>query len=223
VTPYDVVLLDLDGTVIDSEPGVHSAVWHGLVTGFGIDPTTEQLDEFMGPPLHEVMPRVFGISDPAEIRRFFDLYCEAYFHGTEYEYVVYPGMLDLIEDVADAGVRVVLATAKPYESASRILEHAGVAQRFDFVAGSKADGSRQDKADVIEHAFGEIDADGTTHRIVMIGDRALDARAAMAHRVDSIVVDWGYAPAGELDDCGATHRVSQVGELRRLLLPDDPT
>ena len=43
--------------------------------------------------------------------------------------------------------------------------------------------------------------------------------AARAFDLDSIVVDWGYAPPGELDDCGATHRVSTVGALRDLLLP----
>ena len=216
--PYDVVLLDLDGTIIDSEPGVFSAVRHGLVEGLGITPTTAQLEEFMGPPLDDVMPRVFGITDPADIRRFFDCYCEAYFHGTEYEYDVYPGMLELIEQLHASGVRLVLATAKPQESATRILEHAGVADRFDFVAGSETDGSRQHKAAVIEHAFTEIEADGTTHRIVMVGDRALDIHAAASHRVDSIAVEWGYAPAGELDECGATHRVADAAQLKALLL-----
>lgn len=217
--PYDVVLLDLDGTIIDSEPGVQEALRFALVTGFGISPTTAELEEFMGPPLDDVLPRVYAITDPADIRRFFELYCEHYFHGTEYEFDVYPGMLELIRALADAGVMVVLATAKPQESAERILAHAGVADRFAFVAGSASDGSRQDKADVIEHAFAQIEADGSTHRIVMVGDRALDAQAARAHDVDSIVVDWGYAPPGELDACGATHRATSIVDLRALLLP----
>jgi len=220
VTPvYDVVLLDLDGTIIDSEPGVHAALRHALITGFGISPTQAELEEFMGPPLDEVLPRLYGMTDRADIQRFFELYCEVYFHGTEYEFDVYPGMPELIRDLSGAGIVLALATAKPGESAQRILEHAGVLDRFTFVAGSATDGSRQDKADVIAHAFENIEADGSTHRIVMVGDRALDARAAGAHGVDSIVVDWGYAPSGELDDCGATHQVGSVTELRALLLP----
>ena len=215
---YDVVLLDLDGTIIDSEPGVQAALRHALVTGFGISPTQAELEEFMGPPLAEVLPRVFGLSDPADEQRFFELYCEVYFHGTEYEFDVYPGMLDLIRELADAGAMVVLATAKPGESAERILQHAGVGDCFAFVAGSASDGSRQDKADVIAHAFAEIEADGSTHRVVMVGDRALDVRAARAHGVDSIAVEWGYATPGELDDCGATHRAATVADLRALLL-----
>ena len=216
--PYDVVLLDLDGTIIDSEPGVQSALRHALMTGFGISPTQAELEEFMGPPLSEVLPRVYGLSDPADEQRFFELYCEVYFHGTETEFDVYPGMLNLIRDLHAAGVTVVVATAKPGESAERIVQHAGVADCFAFIAGSASDGSRQDKADVIEHAFAEIEADGSTHSIVMVGDRALDVHAARAHGVDSITVSWGYAAPGELDGCGATHSASTVADLRSLLL-----
>ncbi len=216
--PYEVVLLDLDGTIIDSEPGVFTATTAALSV-LGIVPTQTELAEFMGPPLIEVMPRLYGISDPAEIQRFFDRYCEVYFHGTEYEFDTYPGMLELITSLASAGVRLVLATAKPHESATRILDHAGIGGLFEFVAGSETDRSRQDKAEVLEHAFTTIDADGGTHRIVMVGDRALDVRAARAHGVDSIAVDWGYAAPGELDDCGCTHRVQTAAQLRALLLP----
>lgn len=220
MTPaYDVVLLDLDGTIIDSEPGVQSALRHALVKGFGISPTQAELEEFMGPPLSEVLPRVYGMTDPADEQRFFELYCEVYFHGTETEFDVYPGMLDLVRDLHAAGVMVVLATAKPGESAERILQHAGIADCFAFVAGSASDGTRQDKADVIAHAFAEVEADGTTHTIVMVGDRQLDVRAARAHGVDSIAVSWGYAAPGELDACGATHTASTVADLRSLLLP----
>jgi phosphoglycolate phosphatase len=217
--PYDVVLLDLDGTIIDSEPGIETALRYALVEGFGISPTSEQLAEFMGPPLSEILPRVFGMTDPADHSRFFELYCEKYFHDTEYEFDVYPGMAELVRDLAAAGLLVVLATAKPQESAERILGRAGLRPHFEFVAGSATDGSRQDKADVIEHAFAHIAADGSTHRIVMVGDRELDAVAARAHGVDSILVDWGYAPDGELEGAGATMLAHDTRELRALLLP----
>ena len=219
---YDVVLMDLDGTIIDSEPGVYSALRYAITEGFGIVPTSEELAEFMGPPLSEVLPRVYGLTDPADEVKFFELYCEVYFHGTEYEFDVYPGMAELIAELDKADVALVLATAKPQESAERILERAGLATYFEFVAGSSSDGSRQDKAEVIEHAFAHIQADGSTHRIVMIGDRELDARAARSHAVDSIAVEWGYATPGELDEAGATYRAADVQALRQLLLPVSP-
>ena len=216
---YDVVLLDLDGTIIDSEPGVQAALRHALMTGFDIVPTQAQLEEFMGPPLSEVLPRVFGLHDPSDEQRFFELYCEVYFHGTEYEFDLYPGMAALIADLQAAGSRVCLATAKPDASAARILEHADLLQLFEFVGGSHIDGSRQDKVEVLEHTLRCIDADSQRHRIVLVGDRALDVRAAEAHGLDSIAVTWGYATPGELDAAGATGTATAVSDLRRLLLP----
>jgi len=218
--PYNLVLLDLDGTIIDSEPGVQAAVRHALITGFGITPTQAELEEFMGPPLSDVLPRIFGLNDPADEQRFFKLFCEVYFHEMEYDFDVYPGMLDLVTDLFDAGVAIALATAKPSESAERILQHANIDHQFTFVAGSASDGSRQNKTDVLEHAFTQMQVNPVTHRIVMVGDRALDLHAAQAHGVDSIAAYWGYAPTGELDDCAATHRATTVAELRNVLLPN---
>jgi phosphoglycolate phosphatase len=220
MTPYDVVLLDLDGTIVDSAPGIQSALRHAITTGFGIVPTQADLEEFMGPPLADVLPRVFGLTDPADEQRFFELYCEVYFHGAEYEFDVYPGMTELIGDLSAAGIRLALATAKPDESATRVLEHADLLQYFTFVGGSHVDGSRQDKVDVLAHTLEQINAESSLHRIVLVGDRALDERAARAHGADSILVRWGYATPGELDEAGATHVVSRVDELRTLLLPE---
>jgi phosphoglycolate phosphatase len=218
VTAYDVVLLDLDGTLIDSVPGVQESVRYGL-EGFGIDPTQDELAEFLGPPLSDVLPRVFGITDPADIQSFLDRYCEAYFHGAEYDYAVYPGMPEIVVDLASAGTTLGLATAKPHESAARILAHAGLAQHFTVIAGSETDGSRQDKAEVIEHALTALVASRHSQRMVMVGDRAIDIRAAREHSIGAVAVAWGYASAGELEDCGATHLVVDPASLRRILLP----
>lgn len=217
---YDLVLLDLDGTLIDSEPGVQAALRYALLEGFGIVPTPEQEAEFMGPPLDDVLPRVFGLTDPADVPRFFELWTSAYFHGTEFDFGVFPGMVDLVRELDEAGVRLVLATAKPTESAGRILDHAGLSGRFAFVAGSGSDGSRQDKIEVLEHAFAAMPGDAVAERVILVGDRAIDVRAARAHGIDSVIVDWGYSMAGEFDEYPPTHVVDTVAELRSLLLGD---
>jgi len=216
---YDVVLFDLDGTLVDSEPGVHAALRYALVEGFGVVPTSAELEEFMGPPLDEVLPRVYGIADRADIQRFLALYCDVYFHGTEYDFDPYPGVIDIVRDLHGRGVTLGLATAKPHESASRILERAGIADCFTVVAGSETDGSRQAKDEVVAHAFHLLGVDASASSAVMVGDRALDVRAGLAHGADAIGVTWGYATPGEFDNVGATHVVDDAAALRSFLLP----
>ncbi len=216
---YAVVLFDLDGTLVDSEPGIHAALRHALLDGFGIVPTSAELDEFMGPPLDYILPRVYGITDPADIQRFLDLYCEKYFHDSEYDFDAYPGTFELVRELHGRGVTLGLATAKPHESASRILERAGIAEFFTVVAGSETDGSRQAKDEVVAYALDLLGAaaDGTS--AVMIGDRDLDVRAGLSHGTDAIGVTWGYSVPGEFDGIGATYVVDDATTLRAILLP----
>ena len=214
--PYDAVLFDLDGTLIHSEPGVHVAIRHAL-SAFGIVPSDDELDAFMGPPLRGVLESLYGMTTEVDVERFSAGFRESYFHGAEYDYEIYPGLADLVADLCAAGVTLAIATAKPHESASRIIEHAGLAGSFAFVAGSEIDNTRQHKADVIDHALASLAVDGRSHRIAMVGDRGLDVAAARAHGIDGIAVTWGYGGIEELETSGATAIAHDASDLRRLL------
>ena len=217
---YDVVLLDLDGTLIDSEPGILRSLRHGI-DAIGMEqPEDDAMSVFLGPPLHVSLVETFG-RDPKDIEVFFAAYCQMYFHAAEYEFEVYPGVSELIATLTDSKVRLILATAKPHESASRILEHAGLRQDFEYVAGSQADGSRQDKAEVLAHLFQALDIDPGRHRCVMVGDRDVDFLAAQAHGIDWIAVHWGFAPPGELDALPATHRAHTAQDVADFILGSD--
>lgn len=213
----DVILFDLDGTVIHSEAGIHISL-RAALAALGIEPTDEELAGFMGPPLAQVLERLYGITDPAAIQLFSEGFQGSYFHAAEYEFEVYPGLPALLEELGAAGVTLALATAKPHESATRIIDRAGLGHLFAFVAGSENDNSRQDKAEVIAHALAGIDADVRTHRVVMVGDRDLDIRAARSLGIDGIAVTWGYGTLDELSDCGAIGLADDADALRALLL-----
>jgi hypothetical protein len=109
---YEVVLLDLDRTVIDSLPGVAISVRHGLeAIGFtGV--TDEVIMKFMGPPLKDVLVDHYGRPE-SDIDSFFTAYKEKYFDDAEYDFELYPGLAQLIADLNAAGVTLILATAKP--------------------------------------------------------------------------------------------------------------
>ena len=217
---YEVVLLDLDGTVIDSLPGVAVSVRYGLeAIGFS-DVTDEVIMKFMGPPLKDVLVDHYGRPE-SDIDSFFTAYKEKYFNEAEYDFELYPGLGQLIADLNAAGVTLILATAKPDVSAERILQHAKLDHFFAIVAGSHEDGSRQLKTDVLAHAFELASIDHTAGRIVMVGDRDSDIVAAEHFGIDSIAITYGYAPEGELEALSPTYYAANADELRAILLPGD--
>jgi phosphoglycolate phosphatase len=215
---YEVVLLDLDGTIIDSLPGIAVSVRHGLeAIGFtGV--TDEVIMKFMGPPLKDVLVDHYGRPE-SDIDSFFTAYKEKYFDNAEYDFELYPGLAQLIADLNAAGVTLILATAKPDVSAERILQHAKLDHLFAIVAGSHEDGSRQHKTDVLTHAFELASIDHTAGSIVMVGDRDSDIVAAEHFGIDSIAITYGYAPEGELEALSPTFYAANADELRAILLP----
>ncbi len=212
----DVILCDLDGTITDSIPGIYRCLRHALPSiGLG-DITDEQLRAFLGPPLHYTLKEIYGKTDE-QVDAFVTVYRSEYFTGGEYEFDVFPGMAELLADIGGSDKRLVLATAKPIESAHRVLTKAGLIDYFDFVSGSELDLKRQDKPGVIAHGIEGIGADVNDVNAVMIGDRKEDILGARHHGFAGIGVTWGYSDDGELEGVGAEHIVSGTDEIRVIL------
>ena len=218
----DIVLLDLDGTIADSYPGILRCLTLALPTIDLGHLTEDQIRAFLGPPLHYTLGEVYGKSKQ-EIDDFVVVYRSHYFGGGEYEFEVFPGMAELIVGLANSDIKLGLATAKPIPSAERVLTRAGLIDHFDFVGGSDMDLTRQDKPSILSFTIKNIGgsiAEGSNANIVMVGDRKEDILGAKHHRLTSIGAMWGYADEGELQDSGPDHIVSNASELRAILLPE---
>ena len=215
----DIVLLDLDGTITDSYPGILRCLTLALPS-IGLEHLTEdQIRAFLGPPLHYTLGEVYGKSKE-EIDAFVVVYRSHYFGGGEYEFEVFPGMAELVVDLANSDIKLGLATAKPIPSAERVLTKAGLIEHFDFVGGSDMELTRQDKPSILSYTIENIGGtitEGSNANIVMVGDRKEDVIGAQHHRFTAIGAAWGYADDGELKDANPDHIVSNADELRALL------
>ena len=115
-------------------------------------------------------------------------------------------------------MRLVVATSKAEPTARRILEHFGLDEHFEVIAGASLDGVRATKADVMAHALAQLEP--LPERVVMVGDRAHDVEGAAAHGIATVVVDWGYGRADFAEPAGGTSaaaHVSTVDDLREVL------
>ena len=213
--PYSAILLDLDGTVTDSAPGITDTLAYTFtVLGLPV-PDMSELLRYVGPPLLDSFRDLAGMT-LAEREHALEVYRERYLDRGAYDATLYPGMGELVRDIAAAGIPLSLATSKPELPATLMLEHFTIAHHFDLITGASADEVRSAKADVVAEALVRLRAmDADLTRPVMIGDRVHDIEGATAHGVPTIAVSWGYgAPAEFVHAHAVAH---DVGELRALL------
>lgn len=219
--PHDVattLLLDLDGTITDSFAGIANSFAHALAA-VGLPPAAEEVVAgIAGPPMLDTL-RTLGLDEPVAAAAM-AAYRERYTSVGYLENAVFAGMAQLLADLSAAGRRMAVATSKNQATAVKILDHFGLAQHFELIAGASDDGARRHKSDVIAYALAGlgVTVDGTGAAdapVVMIGDRFHDIEGAAGFGIATIQVGWGYALDGEAG--AAAWGVRSVPELRTLL------
>lgn len=208
------VLFDLDGTVADNGEGICKSAQYAL-DWFGIHhEPVENLRRFVGPPLQESFQVLYGFS-PEEAKIAVEKYRERYRVKGVYENKLYPGIPALLEELSHRAA-VCLATSKPEVFSRKILEMGGVLPYFTRAVGSELDGRRTDKAEVIQEVLRQL-GNPDRAQAIMVGDRKHDILGARACGVESVGVEYGFAPEKELEEAGADHIVPTVEALRGLL------
>jgi phosphoglycolate phosphatase len=215
-SPFSCVLWDLDGTIVDSAPGITASLAF-TYRQLGLEvPDATELMRWVGPPIMDSF-RDLAHLDPEESARALAIYREHYIVHGAVEADVFPGVEDVMRAVKAAGIPTSLATSKPEGPATLILERAGLVDALDIITGASADEVRSAKKDVVAEALQRLVAAGADiSRPVLVGDRIHDVEGAAANGVPTIAVTWGYG--SEAERAGTIATAHSPEELRRLLL-----
>ena len=210
----DVILFDLDGTLLDSKEGITKSVQYALgKMGISIE-DRDDLVKFIGPPLKESFEKYYGVDGVEAIR----LYREHFVGEMKMlENEMYPGIEKLLQDLVAKGKTLIVATAKPTVYSKTILEHFDLAKYFLEIQGSELDLTLTQKEEVIAAILARHPK-FSKESMVMIGDREHDMYGAKVNGLSSIGVLYGYGDEAELKEAGATWIVKDAKEIEELLL-----
>lgn len=214
--PYDCVLFDLDGTLIDSAPGIIDSLEETFRHfGWSVPPRSE-LMHYIGPPLIDSFRNRLGL-DEADAWETLRVYRQDYRRDGAFDAAIFPGIVGVLEQLQLAGVPLAVATSKPEGQAIRILDHLDLHRFFEVISGATEDETRSTKADIVAHALvGLRNAGHPTARPIMVGDRIYDVEGAAAQGIPAVIVEWGYGSPVEAVDAVAT--VCSADQLRLFLL-----
>lgn len=209
------ILLDLDGTVIDSREGITESVRYAL-RQLGIEvKDLRDLYCFIGPPLRDSFCEFYHLS-AQEAERAIQEYRKRYSTKGISENKVYEGIPALLKMWQSAGKQLFLCTSKPEPFAVQILKELGLETYFTFVGGATFDGLRQEKADVVRYVL-QKNAIFDREEVVMVGDRKYDVEGAKQNGIDSVGVLYGFGDREELERAGADVIAETVADLGKIL------
>jgi phosphoglycolate phosphatase len=214
--PRRTVLLDLDGTLVDSATLITEHLAAAIVAAGGPSYPPGTLLPLVGPPFEHALPRL-GLTDD-QVSVAITAYRASYDRVAATHTPMYAGIPELLARLDR--YRLAVATSKPEHLAARIVAALGIAGHFAVVGGADHVEGRVGKAAVIGSVLDRLDIDPKRDPVVMVGDRHHDVDGAAEHGIPTIGVGWGYAAQDEL--IGADRVVHDPTELAAALLDGGP-
>jgi phosphoglycolate phosphatase len=208
--PWQPVMFDLDGTLLDSAPAVVSRLRDTMIA-FGVEPPTEsELRHLIGPPTPVALG---GYIAPERIDESVAFYRSLVAREGLDNMRLFAGISDALAQLHDRGIPLAVATSKLQGEAERIVTDFGIADYLTVVVGASPE--RATKADVVARALVELET-AASHTPLMVGDRRWDIEGAAEHGVPTVLVSWGYASPEEFDL--ALARIESPDELVSFVL-----
>ena len=191
------VLLDVDGTLIDSNES-HARAWADTLRAHGWDKVTwQEIMPLIGMGGDKLLPRVIGVKiDSPQGKKLAKERTEHFLTAYAPTIRAFNRTRELLEAFRDRGLKRVIATSARENELDTLLERAGVADLITRETTSDdANGKSKPEPDIILAALGKANA--APDEAIMIGDTPYDIEAATRAGVRTIALrcgGWGDGP-----------------------------
>jgi phosphoglycolate phosphatase len=189
----DLVIFDLDGTLIDSKEDLSCAV-NAARSHFGLPALlNETVYSYVGEGAPTLIRRALGPGASEEEIAAALAYFLAYYHDHMIDHtVLYPGVPETLDRLSAAGVKMAVLTNKPVRMSRAIVDALGVARHFERVYGGNSFDQKKPHPIGIATLLAEFSA--APARCMMVGDSAVDIRTARNANVKACGVTYGFQP-----------------------------
>lgn len=183
------IVFDLDGTLIDSAPDLGAAV-NRMLDGESLAPLDQPtIISFIGngmPRLVELAMAATGL-DPDRHAELTKIVLKDYTANSGVLTKLYPGVIEMLQGLHDAGHMLGLCTNKPVAPTREILDHFDLSPLFSAVIGGDSLPQRKPHPAPLTATF---DALGQTG--LYVGDSEVDAQTAQTAGIPFALFTEGY-------------------------------
>jgi phosphoglycolate phosphatase len=189
----DLLIFDLDGTLIDSKLDLAHSV-NAARAYFGLAPLDlDTIGQYVGNGAPVLMRRAMGPDASEEdVRKALD-YFLSYYDDHKLDYTrAYPGIPETLEELHREGVDLAVLTNKPVRISTRILYGLGLSKYFARIYGGNSFEQKKPNPIGVDTLLAELNV--PRDRAMVVGDSAVDVRTARNARVKVCGVTYGFQP-----------------------------
>ena len=209
-------IFDLDGTLVDSLPGIAAGLNQALALHGLPSRSLERVRECVGNGSRMLVQRGIGGNPPDALvdavhRDFFPAYAECWPEGT----CLYPGVRSMLDALHREGLPLGVCSNKPHRYTVEIMQ-----ALFDWVPWAMILGQQESlprKPDPCTALRIASHMNQPPGEIAFIGDSLVDFETATAAGMQPVLVTWGFGRVEELRTATA-HLAGSAPDLRKFLL-----
>ena len=186
--PFDVLIFDWDGTLMDSEAHIVDCLGHALRAVNAPVGPAQQLKQVIGLGLDEAMRALLPEASRAEIKQSADAFREQFLSGDVTPSALFPQVRESLEQFAQSGYLLAVATGKSRRGLDKVLRQTGLNTVFSVTRCADETLSKP-HPQMLEEILLELDAQ--PDQALMIGDTEYDVQMAAAMGMPAVGVSYG--------------------------------
>lgn len=206
------VILDIDGTLVDSVP-LHARAWQETLKHFGFDLTYDQCWEQIGKGADQLLPALIPpeIAERSE-KEISDYRAELFKKKYLPQVKPFPRVRELVQRLLADGKQVALASSAREEELAAYKKIAGIDDLIEAETSSDDAEKSKPHPDIFHAALGRL-GNPDPAGVVVVGDTPYDAAAAGKAGLRTVGVLGGGWPAEKLKAAGCVAVYRDPAEL----------
>lgn len=214
------ILLDLDGTLINSVPDLTRAV-NVMMRYLSLpDYSEEQVQKWVGSGTERLASQALTLVNGIEpnddtFKCAYPVFLKAYEEGICEQSHLYPGVIDGLAYLQEAGYSLGCVTNKPKHLAESLLRDLGIVAYFSVIVGG--DSLPQKKPDPAVLTYAATRLGTATRACLMVGDSMHDVSAARAAGMGVVCVTYGYNRGRDIRESNPDAVIDSLVDIREFL------
>jgi phosphoglycolate phosphatase len=206
------VFFDLDGTLIDSFPGIKVAIEKSLNLVYPNQAFTFG-NEIIGPAIVDIFRGLVKVPSEEELKVLVESFRSEYDEISWKKVELYQGVMEVLEELKQKGITLSIFTNKPKKAREKVLSYLGIDTYFTrTLSKDSSTPIFENKHQMLVHLMQFEQS--SLKELLVVGDSYEDEEAANSENIDFVGASYGY---GSFDEKLCSPNISQFNEILKFI------